>query len=81
MSRTLQRDKRVDEVESDGDGGYFIWLRRGLCALGDDGCHCFSEATVRDVLATLRWTRACRCEDCMAMEVQGDKEADVQQAG
>jgi len=80
MSKTLMRDKRVDEVEPDG-GGYFVWLKRGLCALGEDGCHCFSESTVREVLATLRWTRACECEDCKTMEVRGAEEADVQQAG
>lgn len=62
MSKTLQKHPKVDEVEIEG-GGYFIYLEYGWC-FDQVGCHCFSEATVKDALASLGRCFRCGCQSC-----------------
>lgn len=70
MSRTLTNDKRVDEVQRDGDG-YFIYLKYGLTLeepQNGEGCHCFGADTVAEARQILATAYRCTCTSCTEHE-------------
>ncbi len=59
-------DKRIEEVEKCQDGELdtlMVHLRRGYC-LNDPGCHTFGADDRREVRATMRSVKECRCPEC-----------------
>lgn len=56
-------DKRIDKIEPVEGGYLMVHLKHGYC-LNDQGCHTFGADSRREVNATMKRVKACRCAEC-----------------
>lgn len=64
-------DKRIDEIQNEDDGEFFVYLKKGW-KLGSDfsqdgrQCqHCFGAVDKKDIKTTMKDVEPCTCDSCL----------------